>query len=119
MLFELVNVAHGLSNYYTLLLDEKEQAARQNREFAEVEKKQFRSMALEYAAQIWEADSVRQEYRITEVANLVLEYLVERRGVYHLTQKGRVDVTLSEVKSWIKPIAPTYAQRPGRSRAGS
>jgi len=119
LLFELVNVAHGLSNYYTLLLDEKEQAARQNREFAEVDKKLFSSMALEYAAQIWEADSVRQEYRITEVAKLVLEYLVERRGVYYLTQKGRVDLTLSEVKRWIMPIAPAYARLPGRSKAGS
>lgn len=59
------------------------------------------------ASQIWQADT-GQEYRVTDMAKLVMDIL-KREGTADLPAIGRV-------ADWIKPIAPHYARLAGRRR---
>lgn len=61
------------------------------------------------AAQLWEADAA-QAIRLGEMADKVYRALVAEGFTESLPG------TTESLKEWIKPVAPDYARKPGRSR---
>lgn len=71
-------------------------------------KAHIQEIARSKAAEIWEADKERCEFRLIEVARIVKGDL-EREGHKGLPKPD-------QIKKWIKSVAPDYASSPGRPR---
>jgi hypothetical protein len=99
----------GVRSVEELIFKFSESEFKKARPFLEANRK--KSIIIERAKtiadELWQADS-GQEYRVTDMAKLVMDIL-KREGTEDLPAIGRV-------ADWIKPIAPHYARLAGRRR---
>lgn len=99
----------GLRAVEDLILKSSESELKKARPFLEANRKKsvIVERAKTIASDIWQADTA-QEYRVTDMAKLVMDILM-REGNADLPSIGRV-------ADWIKPVAPGYARLAGRRR---
>lgn len=112
----LASLATCLGSHYASVIHDQAEKAGENRRIANAETELYATVARAKAAALWDADSNRQEYGVTDVSNLVHDIML-REGHSRKNRAGKETLTKSVVRRWIAPFAPDYARHPGRRKA--
>ena len=112
----LASLATCIGSHYAGVIADQAEKAGENRRIANTATELYADVARAKAAAFWEADSLRQEYSVMEVAEQVRDIML-REGFSMENQSGKEKLTLSRVKGWIASFAPQYAREPGRRKA--
>ena len=112
----LASLATCIGSHYAGVIANQAEKAGENRRIANTATELYADVARAKAAAFWEADSLRQEYSVMEVAEQVRDIML-REGFSMENQSGKEKLTLSRVKGWIASFAPQYAREPGRRKA--
>ncbi|WP_334180714.1 hypothetical protein [Pseudomonas nitroreducens] len=112
----LASLATCLGSHYASVIHDQAEKGGENRRIANAETELYADVARAKAAALWDADSNRQEFCVTEVSNLVHDIML-REGHSRKNRDGKENLTRSAVKRWIAPFAPDYARQPGRRKA--
>ena len=113
----LASLATCLGGHYISVISDHAEKAGENRRIANEVSRIYAVVARAKADAFWDADSIRKEYLIAEVAKEVHDIML-RENFSKTNKDGKETLTISAVRGWIAPFSPEYARRPGR-RASS